>query len=109
MFHKEIKNNPRRISKTKPFINNLNWENITFPPKEQNYKTFEMNNKSIASNILQINQQKISHFYKSGFNKTKAKQVILSMVNDSPEKQHYLAVTITIKKSQLLITFIIRF
>ena len=52
MYHKEIKNNPERISKIKPFINNFNWENINFPPEEEDYKTLEMNNKSIALNIL---------------------------------------------------------
>ena len=45
LYHKEIKNNPERISKIKPFINNLNWENINFSPEEQDYKTFETNNK----------------------------------------------------------------
>ena len=57
LYHKEIKNNSERISKIKPFINNPNWENINFPPEEQGYKTFEMNNKSVTSNILQVNEQ----------------------------------------------------
>ena len=35
--YQEIKNNPEIISKIKPFINNLNWENINFPPQEQDY------------------------------------------------------------------------
>ena len=91
LYNKEIKNNPERRSKIKPFINNLNWENINFPPEEQDYKTFEMNNKSIALNILQVNEQKISRFYKSDFNKAREKQVLLLMINDN-EKQHYLAV-----------------
>ena len=30
--HQKIKNNPERISKIKPFINNLNWDKINFPP-----------------------------------------------------------------------------
>ena len=34
LYHKEIKNNPERISKIRPFINNLNWENINFTPGE---------------------------------------------------------------------------
>ena len=55
-----------------------------------------MNNKSIVLNILQVNEQKISHFYKSKFNKTREKQLILSMINDNEcnflEKQHYLTV-----------------
>ena len=95
LFHKEIKNNPERISEIKAFINNdLNQNNINFPPQEQDYKTFEMNNKSIALNILQVNEEKISHLYKSEFNKTKEKQVILLILTDdnSPQKQHYLAV-----------------
>ena len=32
-----------------------------------------MNNKSIAINIFQINEPKISHLYKSEFNKTREK------------------------------------
>ena len=32
-----------------------------------------MNNKSIALNILQANEQKVSHLYKSEFNKKKRK------------------------------------
>ena len=88
MYHKEIKNNPERISKIKPFINNLNWENINFPPKEQDFKTFEMNNKSIAVNVLNAHSDgKISHLYKSEFNKTREKQVIFIMISDN-EKQH---------------------
>ena len=71
LYHKEIKNNPKIISKIKPFINNLNWENINFLPEEQEHKAFEMNNKSIALHILPVNEQKISHLNKSEFNKNK--------------------------------------
>ena len=35
LYHKEIKNNPERISKNKPFINNLNWGNSNILPEEQ--------------------------------------------------------------------------
>ena len=94
LYNKGIKNNPERMYKIKPFINNLNLENIRFPPKEQDYKTFEMNNKSIALNVLECigeNKEKIIHFYKSKFNKTIEKQVKLLMINDD-KKQHYLAV-----------------
>ena len=85
------------MSKIKPFINNLNWENINFPPQEQDYETFEMNNKSIALNVLRVNEQKISHHYKSKFNKTRENKAILLMISDNecktfPKKQHYLAV-----------------
>ena len=95
--YQNIKNNPERISKIKPFINSLNWDNINFPPKEQDYKNFEMNNKSIALNVLHTHSDgKISYLYKSEFNKTREKNVILLMITDgecnSTQKQHYLAV-----------------
>ena len=86
LYHKQINSHSERISKIKPFINNLNWENINFPPQEQDYKTLEMN-KSIA---LKVNEQKISHFYKSQFNKMRENKVVLLMISDN-EKQHYLA------------------
>ena len=51
---------------------------------------FEMNNKSIALNILQVkDQEKISHYYKSKHSKTREHKVFLLMVPDN-EKQHYL-------------------
>ena len=73
---------------------NHNWENIIFPPQKQDYQTFEINNKSIALNVLEFtaeNKEKISHLYKSEFNKTREKQVILLIISDN-EKQHYVAV-----------------
>ena len=52
---------------------------MKFPPKEQDYKTFEMNNKSISLNILYNphNTEEISHAYTSKFNKTRERQLIL--------------------------------
>ena len=66
LYHEQIKNNFFRISKIKTYINNLNWDNINFPPQVKDYKTLEMNIKSIALNILNIpyNTRKISHAYK---------------------------------------------
>ena len=50
-----------------------------------------MNNKSIALNILQTgDNKKISHYYKSEFNKTRENKVVLLMISDN-DKQHYLA------------------
>ena len=78
-----------RISKIRPYINNLNWENINFPPKEQDYNTLEINNKSITLNILQVNnEQKISHLYKSEYNRTRENKVILLILED----KHYVAI-----------------
>ena len=50
--HEKIKNNPYRISKLKPFINNYNWKDIKFPSHSKEWKKFEQNNKTIAINIL---------------------------------------------------------
>ena len=76
----------------KPYVNNFNWENINFPPTQQDYQNFEINNDLIALNILQINnKQKISHYYKSQYNKTRENKIILLMIAYN-NKQHYIFV-----------------
>ena len=50
-----------------------------------------MNNKSIALNVLQEVKEKMSHYYKSKFNKTREKQAILLIITDG-QKQHYVTV-----------------
>ena len=40
LYHEQIKRNLFRVSKIKPYINNLNWENIEFPPQKQDYINF---------------------------------------------------------------------
>ena len=51
-----------------------------------------MNNKSIALNILQIqDQEKISHYYKSEHDKTRGNKLVLLVITNNG-KQHYLAV-----------------
>ena len=52
--HEEIKKDPQRISKLKPFINNYNWKDIQFPLHSKDWKKFEQNNKTIAPNILYV-------------------------------------------------------
>ena len=61
--HEQIKNNPERISKIKPFIDQYNWNEIDFPSHGKDWKKFESNNKSIALNILYVlyNTEKIRH------------------------------------------------
>ena len=93
MNHQKVSNNPERISKIEPFINNFNWDGIHFPPQQQDYERFETNNESIALKILHVphNTENIKHFYKSRFNKTREHQVILLMITDG-QKFHYIAV-----------------
>ena len=57
------------------------------------WKKFELNNKSIALNILYVphNTEKIRHPYQSKYNLERENQVIFLMITDS-EKWHYFAV-----------------
>ena len=71
-----------------------------------------MNNKSIALNILKTKNnmsQKISHVYKSEFNKTRENKIILLMITDG-QRQHYLAVkklNALLKKNQTILEIIV--
>ena len=40
----EINNQPERISKIKPFIEQYNWKDIDFPSTSKDWKKFELNN-----------------------------------------------------------------
>ena len=50
--YEEIKKDPQRITKIKPFINKYNWEGINFPSEKDDWKKFEKNNVTIALNVL---------------------------------------------------------
>ena len=60
---------------------------------KKDWKKFQLNNKSIALNILFVpyNTEEIRHAYKSKHNCKHENQVILLMITDG-EKLHYLAV-----------------
>ena len=64
-----------------------------FPSTGKDWKKFELNNESIALNILYVphNTGKIHLAYKAKHNLTLEKQVILLMITDG-EKWHYTAV-----------------
>ena len=49
----KINNNPERISKIKPFIEQYNWKEIGFPSTSKYWKKIELNNE-IALNILYV-------------------------------------------------------
>ena len=87
-----INNHPEKISKIRPFIDQYNWKDIDFPPTNKDWKKFELNNK-VALNILYIphNTKKIQLAYRSKYNLTYDKRIILLMITDG-EKWHYLVV-----------------
>ena len=91
--HDKINKDPQRISKIKPFIDQYNWNDIDFPSTGKDWKKFELNNQSIALNILYVphNTKKIHIAYKSKHNLTRENRIILLMITDG-EKWHYLAV-----------------
>ena len=92
--YNKINKHPQRVSKIKPFIDQYNWNDIDFPSTSKDWKKFELNNESIALNILYVphNTGKIHLAYMSKHNSTREKQVILLMITDG-EKWHYTAVT----------------
>ena len=88
----KIKKDSQRVSKTKPFIEKYNWEDIDFPSTSKDWKKFECNNE-VALNILYVPYytKKINIAYKSKNNLTQENQIILLMISDG-QKWHYLVV-----------------
>ena len=93
--YQNIKNNPERLKKIKPFIDQYNWKERNFPSHKKDWRKFKSNNESIALNILYVscNTEEIRHADKSKHNLTRKNQVILLMITDG-KKWHYLAVKI---------------
>ena len=56
--YEEIKWNPERVSNIKPFLNKDNWEEMSYPSKIDDWKTFEKNNPTIALNIMYTKEKK---------------------------------------------------
>ena len=95
--YEEIKKDPQRITKIKPFL--YNWEGINFP-SEHDWKKFEKNNVTIVLNVLYPTNDKIHPAYVSKQNSNCETQVILLMIANREKLWHYLAVkkTISINK-----------
>ena len=87
-----INKDPQGISKIKPFINNYNWKDIDFPSTNKDWKKIESNNE-VALIILYVpnGTKKTNIAYRSKYNLTYDKQIILLMITDG-EKWHYLVV-----------------
>ena len=56
--YEEVKKDPQKIRKIKPFIKKYNWEGIYFPSEKGYRKTFEKNNVTIALNVLYATKEK---------------------------------------------------
>ena len=56
--YEEIKRDPQKITKIKPFINKYNCEGINFPSQKDDCKNFEKNNLAITLNVLYAKKRK---------------------------------------------------
>ena len=53
--YQSIESHPERVSIVKPCIDQYNWKEIDFPTHPQkDWKMFELNDKSIALNVLYV-------------------------------------------------------
>ena len=59
LSHEEIKKDPQKITKIKPFINKYNSEGINVLSEKDDWKKFEKNNVTIALNVLYAKKEKI--------------------------------------------------
>ena len=50
--HNKIKDDLQRITRYKPFMNKYNWEGTNFQSEKDDWKKFEINNITIAFNVL---------------------------------------------------------
>ena len=76
----------------RPFIDQYNWKDTDFPATSKDWRKFELNNK-VALNTLYVphNTKKIQLAYRSKYNLTYNKQIILLKITDG-ENGHYLVV-----------------
>ena len=75
--HEEIGKYSKIITKIKPFIKKHNWKQINFTSENDDSKSFEENNQTIAPNVLHAKRQKIYPAYVSKHTLNREKQVIL--------------------------------
>ena len=97
LHHQFIGPHPERISKLRPYINSYNWKDINFPAWQDDWRTFERNNKDATLNIYFVpyNKEKIKLANRSDHNCTRKNQVVLLMISDNKNAWHYLALKST--------------
>ena len=82
--NKNIKNNPERLSKIKPFLNKLKWKEISFLSHAKDWEKFQTNNKSIVLNLLFVKNDKkeLKKAYISNYNFSHENKAILFIITD---------------------------
>ena len=89
--HEEIKKDPQKITKIKPFIDKHNWEGLNCPLEKDDWEKSEKNNLTITLNILHAKKEKIYLAYVSTQNSNCEKQFILLKIPNT-ERWHYFPV-----------------
>ena len=56
--YEEIKKDPQRVTKIKSFIDKYNWEGINYLSKKDYWKKIEINNITIALQVLYTKKEK---------------------------------------------------
>ena len=56
--HEKFKKYLLKIIKIKAFIDNYNWEGVNYPSEKDDWKRFDKNNLTIASNVLYVKKEK---------------------------------------------------
>ena len=56
--YEEIKKDPRRKTKIKPFTSKYKWEGINYPSEKDGWNKFEKINVTIALNLLYTKKEK---------------------------------------------------
>ena len=78
----KLKRTHKVYHKIKLSIDQHSWKAIEFPSHKKDWKKFELNNKSMALNVLYVpyKTEKIEHLYKSKHNLNCENQIILLMI-----------------------------
>ena len=85
----DIGKNHERVNNMKKYVDQYDWTGINFPSGVDDFRKFELNNKSVALNVLYVpyGEKTIRHMYKSKYNIKRKNQVILLRITDG-EKFH---------------------
>ena len=70
LYYDEIENNHQRLTKVNKFVDRCDWSGINFQAGINDWKRFELNNKSVVLNILYVpyGEKIITPAYKSKYN-----------------------------------------
>ena len=90
LYYKEIKSNPKCMSKIIGYANNCNWSRLQFPVAINKINEFEKNSNDIAVNVLGIKGQKIYICRKSKY--YNQKNVVNLLLIDDGKKRHYTVI-----------------